>query len=661
MVFKKRENLLFIGFVFLFLFVVSSSFASAEYKTVKDAWFEHDEVFVVDGDIYQVFIHPSFVGSDSPGRVIVRINDESVVASLDSCNDDDLYRVCYKNFSFDKKMSVYNNNLVPGIEVKISKDDSIVVEPEADLSVKSSISGNRFINEVNEGVLTLENVGDINIHNAILVVKLPQNVSISDRRGFDQTSFNQLRRSFSLNKEGVVDFDFDFRLLSLGSFKFDYEVILDGDVIESGSFSVGGVVPYSVSVSAPDKSDIREIHTFEVVVENKHSSEDLILSDLLISAPVEFQYLSRQRLSSRGIGLFGASNVVLEPGDKMVYSFRFRPLFAKDYEFNVLAEFDFLGLLKFSESAELGVINEGFSAGLLFSRKQISLGADNNLVLTLENNHESLTFRDIDVVVVSELFNYSDVVPSISAGTTNKLIDQKVSVPQLKENKEYFANATIIFTNEGGQRETIELSDSFVVLGNDSIVAITQKVSSKSAQAGDELIVEVSLRNLVDNHLGGVLVEDSFSQNVEFITGKQSVESTFSAKESKGVYIYKIKIPERPYSDELIITTAVVIPNLNYELSASTEVSITGDIYEDSAPPIVDDVLDEDEDGSSVVSDNLNESEDVESGSDNESGSEADDLADGVLADEDDEVRENFLRRMISGVERFFSRLFGGK
>jgi hypothetical protein len=641
MAFKNKNMLLLFGLSFLFLLLIPQ--ASSEYIKVKDDWFRHQETFTVGTDVYDLLIT-----SQNIELLRAKKNDISTLVNLGSCMETEGMKFCYKNYSFDKKADIDSKgNLMPGIHVEISRLKDAAT-PSMKIDVSSPSTGNKYVYEDNSFLFELKNSGDLSLFNANLIVWIPDNVSVVSRGDFNQITYNQLSRPFSLQKGNEEDFSFDFKILSVGDKKINYEIkSSENELVKSGSFTVRGTVPYSVSISSPTKSDIREIHTFDVLVKNNHPSKDLLVEDLLIKAPESFQYLSFQRLTSNILGQFSSSSII-PPASERLHSIRFRPLFADNYEFSVTADFNLYGPFSFEDSKKLEVINEGFSAGLLFSRKSISLGADNNLVLTLKNDHSTLDFRNIDVTITSDLFNYTTSIDNIASGNSIKVVDQKINPPQIEENKEYVADAVVVFTNEVGQRETLTLSDSFKVLGNDTLLKINRKVSPTKVKAGDEIIVEVSLNNLVGNSFGSIVVEDSFSQRVDVVTGRQSVSSYIGAGEKKDAYLYKIRIPEKPYSDELIIKTTAAIPSLDYVLESSTKVVIEGEIFEDLAPPIGDeDFFIEPGIDDGVVDDSLEPDS-----SNNEDGESQ------VPNDESSSSDDNFLRRLVNGIENFFTRLF---
>ena len=539
---------------------------------------------------------------------------------------------------------------MPGIHVEISRLKEAAA-PSVKIDVSSQSAGNKFVFEENSFLFELKNSGDLSLFNANLIVWIPDNVSVASRGDFNQVTYNQLRRPFSLQTGNSAEFGFDFKVLSVGDKKIDYEIrSSENELVRSGSFTVRGVVPYSVSVVSPAKSDIREIHNFEVLIKNTHPSEDLLVENLLIKGPVSFQYLTFNRLTSNVVGQFSSSSII-PPGGERLHSIRFRPLFAGNYEFDVKADLNLLGPYSFQDSKKLEVINEGFNAGLLFSRKSISLGADNTLVLTLRNDHSSLNFRNIDVTITSDLFNYSTNVENIAPRNSLRVVDQRINPPQLKENKEYTAEAVVVFTNEAGQRETLTLSDSFRVLGNDTLLRINRKVSPQRVQAGDEIIVEVSLNNLVGNSFSNVVVEDSFSQDVILVTGRKSVSYLIGAGEQKDAYLYKIRIPDKPYSDELIIKTTATIPSLDYVLESSTRVVVEGEIFEDLAPP-------PSQDDGDVIGDSPQEGDSPGDDSPGDVPQEGDSPSPGDTQSGSDSSDENFLRRLVKGIENFFTNLF---
>ena len=637
MMFKKREKTTITILLFLFLLIIPAAIAT-DYARVKDDWYEYQATFTIGTDIYELQLMPTDFN-------ILRFkqNDIAMLIRVNQCRDEGDFRFCYKNFSFDKKDTIGGGQHMPGVHIEILKAKEPVA-PTQKIDVTSTINGNKYLFFEEDASITIKNTGDVSLFNAEIIIDIPQNVTITNRDEFIQVG-GQLKKTFTLQKGNEANFDFKYKILSKGAKRFEYKIIHSGETTRTGSFSATGIEPYQVSITTPQKADIREIKEFTVSIKNTHPTEEITLNQLNIKGPVNIQYLTHSNLQQTSYGRFTVPQRILKPNEDLKFTFRYRPLFAGEYTFNVDGEVELEGTYKFLDEKKLSVISEGFSAGLLLARNQISLGADNTITLTLKNDHRSLTFRDINAKITSSIYNTTKTLDFINPGATVKLIEDKINPPQLAENKEYDFNAQITYTNEGGQTETITLSDKFKVLGNNSLISITQKASTTKAKAGDEIIIEVDIQNLVDNQHAQVEIKDTFSQTVEIITGRQTQTTILGSGERKNAYLYKIRVPQKPYSDELIIKTTAKIQSLDYEETKTIKITIEGEIFEELAPPIEE--FTEGERESETPSLDDEDAEDIATNDD-----------EGETKDETDANDEGFLKRMVLGIERFFTNLF---
>lgn len=632
MVSNKR---LVLGF-FAFFLIISSSLVLADGDVIVEDWFEFDEVFVHGSDIYDLRLY-------SNNFLRVSKNDEgSISLGLEECvYGFDYYEFCFLNKSFSSSKATIDDRGVaqPAVELKIIR----LAEPEGDVpdaSVSFSKTGSSFLFEEHEGVITLNNTGNVFIRDGSLVLEFPSSIEIVDRGDFLPHP-DGLRLPFNLARRDSGEFSFSFKVVETGRDSFDYKVVYDSESIASGDFRFRGVRPYDFSISYVDEFDIGTSQDFIVTIKNNHDVEDLVVDSLQVIGPVQFNYFSSQRLSSSGAGRYSTSGISLPPGAERAFSVRYSAGLAGSFNFDVLTTLKYGYGHNFSHSfqEEVTSISEGVSADFGFSRNTISLGASSDLVLSLKNDHSSLIFRDFEVEVVSPLFNATFERDVLRPNEGVDLFEENIMPPQLEEDVEYFANVSISFSNDAGQSEVIELSDALLVIGEGDLFKVSKDLSSRSVEAEGEVLVEVFLESLVDNRLS-VVVSDSFSQAVDLVTGSTSFDSAISGRFDERIYLYKVRLPELPVSDVLEILTLVEVPSIGHEAEFISSIDVEAEEF--GEPPEEDEFVEAEEEGA----------EEDGGGDDERDPSEYE----AVPLDDDEDV--GFFRRMFRGIERFFANLF---
>ena len=621
MINKKRGTILLI----ISLIILSMSLASAQ-KTIKEDWFEHYETFIIGSDIYEVKLSQDYK------NVLFRQNEYRNLISLGSCRDHESYTFCYQNYSFEKKPNIDDKGqLMPGIHIKITQADAASGHSA---TIKSSETGSKFTNYEQEAKITIKNTATIHLSGAQLEITIPEGINITNRKNFVYLG-NKLTIPVSLSPNEEKEYVFNYEIKTEGNKRVDYDLTKEGVSIRKGSFTVKGLLPYEIKITNPKDMYIRELKTFEILVKNIHMSNDLEIKELILTGPVNFQYVPMQRLTRTGFAVHSATNVVIPARTERVFSVRYRPFFAGSYTFNLVTQLSHNYEYEENFEEKIEVLNDGLATSLQFTRKEISLNSESDLQIILKNEHASLSFRNIEAKIESALYNGTETLSNIAPGSIITLLNQKIIPPQLEEDKTYEVKATITFSNEAGQKETVILTDSLKVIGKGPLLKISHKLTPRSTtKAEEEIIIETTIQNLADNQLRNVEIKDTFSQKVTMIAGQTSKTTNMLGKQNEQAYLYKIKMPERPTRNELIITTTARIPDLDYEVQQTSRLKVDGQIYEDEHEEEEQEILEEEQE---IIEE---EKEKIE------------------REIKDQEKETNFLRRMIRGIERFFSNLF---
>lgn len=620
---KKTNKTLITMMLIISMFLIPA--AQAEIPVIED-WFEYDSTFKIETDVYDLLIvHPNIE------TLRLKKNDFTTIVSLEQCRTNQGYTFCYQEYSFDSnKVNIDSRgNLMPAIKIKITRTEE-AIEEGYKIQINSNIPGNKFINEEQEATITIKNNGK-NLRDAQLRITAPIN-TITSRQEFIQVS-NNLRKDININMNQEQEHKFNYKPKE-GENQFLYELIKDNEVIQSGTLNANGIKPYEITVNTVAQSDIQKILDLNINIKNNHPTQELILNNLTMQGPINFQYTAAQGFTLRGLGRYEIPRTTINPGAQRNYIIRYKPIFAGTYKFQIDANLDLYEKYREEQEKEITIINEGINPEFYLTRKDISLNANTDLILNIRNDHPQLIFRDFEAIIESEIFQGRKTQETINSKQTVNIFNERIEPPQIEENKEYQIKATIRYKNEAGQTETINIYEVLKVTGNGTLLKLQQDANPKTAKIGDEIIIEVYVENLKENMFNEINIKDEHSQTTQTIVGAKQTQTTLLGKQGKQAYLYKIKIPENPTSKELKITTTAQIPSLNYTQTTYNTITIDEDI---------DEITQEEE----TTQEETTPEEEITQGE--------------TTITEGKRYEANFLKRMVQNIEQFFTRLFGKK
>ncbi|MCF7872350.1 hypothetical protein K9L97_04935 [Candidatus Woesearchaeota archaeon] len=569
--------------VFIILLLVLLSFVQAqEYDLLDDSWRSDRETYELEGLVYQVLVN-----SLNNEEIVFKQDSKGVVIYLGRCKYSDIYKFCYDayNFSSDKTVVSHSGEWAPGVKVLVyrEKGHSDTISPEISVEGVSSI-GSLGAYTVNITITNPESSGWIN--NGKFLFEVPNGINVTSFSNFIMVG-NTLTKTLNMNPGSSLFFDVSFDVLEYGSHVFDYVInYSSGSKTGSYSLSVEDPLDFSMSLS-PDRIGLEGYSIVEVVLENNNPVSEMIVEDLRVEVSERATYSMIKNFEYGDASTFLGSVAVIEPGKKESFKFRIDPFLLADIIVNASVNVSVEGH-SFSDSISKTLLSEVRPLEFYFysTNSDVEPGDEIYLTLQVKNVDDAVNFNNVSFVVDGVLFSASGNLGNLShLSSKNAFSRSFVKVPYFNESFVDSLNATVFYETVFGETFFVSKSLDLNVKSGEQRFEISKSSNKNVVKRGEELILTVKVKNLLDKSFDKVRVFESLPQGVEVVGGVSSADLYLRQNQEAQAYLFKVLVLDD--APEIINFRSTVELDDGYFSISDLEVEV-----EDSQIPVVEDVED---------------------------------------------------------------------
>jgi len=598
-------------------------------------WHVYNDIFTVNKVAYEIVAKPG-----NTDVILFKTEGFSAILGHEGCVDNNEYRYCYENYSFDYEkeatLTDVSGILMPGIQVSIDKDS----EDTSSVSVGQTYPSSILIGKEGTFVVKLNNKGDLDINSLRYELEVPEGLEITELGDFTQVG-NKIYFITKLKMDVDKEFEFEFKSTEVGNqvFERNYEYD-DGKSVKKNSASHKVIVKSPIEFSAklsPSTTDILEYVTLTATVKNNDETVPVEIERLLIKGPSTVGYTPLDNLAQARANEFSGTDDTVDADSENTFELRISPKRTGKENFTgFLTAVSGGKTYEENFSVSLTVKAEGIDAEFYTNKKEVLSGGETTLIYALGNKHDELDFKDLEVKITSDFFSDSFAVESVPARTDKDTIyNTKINVPHIQTDEKYDMIAVTTFKTESGQEKSFENKITFSVTGSGEILKLSQKITKPGIlNPGDEITVKVDIENLKDDSFQSVRLFEEFSRGGKVTFGDSFITLALTPQEKQQAYLYKLKLPDKYFHDTFNVTSTVSISDIGYTNSKTSSLKV-------NATP---------------------EEEMVEGGQVDSKKDKKDSGLSGAeiyaKTNEDDE-EPNFMVKMIRAIENFFSGLFG--
>ena len=571
------ESLLKRGFIIfsvLVLFILSSSFIEA--KKLHGDYHFSGEPFEVDDSVYMVTHFNLF-----DETVILDVNENSYVITNGDCKVTPTMRYCIdeiyrdvENSDEDDPIKFEEGVVYAGIYVRIETRG-----PDISISREFSTTSPE-LNEVITVTVTVENDGDEGTDSFIFMDSLPQGVIITSSSSGTERTSRRVMYDSNIPLDGEKTFTYSFKITdyieitSEPTAHYVYEGATTNVSVSSKKIEVSK--PYKLTVTlAPKTIEATDQSALSVKVENTVSDE-IDIKELRITIP---SYISVQtkpgELDKKNEKYYWSGSI--ESDEYKLLNFVLRPVKSGKYEIPAYIHVVDSESKEFTENKTVTLTSEieDLKPILSVRDKSVSEGGSFRVAFSIENANEKVGFRNIQASVKSILFSDMDAqLDELLPGQIETLIvNDDLAAPFLDDTTKYDIEASGTYGTNTNENFEFSKKETLTVTPVSEAITIIQSVSSKEITAGENVTVDVKIKNNNEEAIQ-VDVEDSFSEGASLIGGKRSDRVYFDSTGTEQAYVYILRVPIGFAKEELEITTKASILNKNYEDTEAITVAV---------------------------------------------------------------------------------------
>ncbi len=568
---KKRGLILIL--VMLFALFYSIIFAAQLSSAVDsfDGWKYNYETFLVGDDIFSIVAYNDFQ------QIKLKVNGEKTfLIDLGDCVVDSLDEYCFTEIDWEKKTIDQFDHLTPALKLKFR-------ELAAKITIKRTILPTEMEKD-ESGVVTvvIENTGQKDAKSLIYKDELPDNVQVVSASGGALFIGNTVSWSFGALSPGKKkEFSYKVRPVKYKTrdntavVSYTYEGVNQNATSSKLSFKVKSPFETKASLSN-SKPPIRQPIDYKYTITNKEIDKD-ISTYTTITLPPEAEVLTFSTGLKRLAQNVFVLDTTLTPGYVRDVTIKIRGDYTGEYK--ITAESRIFAKNKYIydyEETKYTIKTDRITPSIYLNVQDIRSGEPFEPTLVLKNDDDTKTYKNINVHFYSEYFDENLKVDNLVPGKEYifskkyyaSLTDEKVSIPII-------ANGT--FQTLEGETFDFYTKKSLAVGPINSSLSISQTTNAKNIEKGQEFTFEVFVKNLKDDPLINVQVDDYYPEELELVQGKPTILlPTIKRDENAKAYSYKLRIPYDFPDNQIKIVTAAstIIQGQLYEYSAEKTIAV---------------------------------------------------------------------------------------
>ncbi len=576
---KKRV----FSFVLLFLFIFSLNVVNAATTTkIHDGWHLSGDSFEIDDTIYTVTGWISETPDIAYNYTDIKINIENKTLPFIekySCYTETIYKYCFDNLSWYEHGSRINpvtNKWEPAIKV-------IVYELKPNIVITREISKAKLNNEETAKItITLKNTGEKDASDLIYREELPLNIfkfkssSEGTLKGkFIEVSFGELKKdktkSFYYNIEAK-----DYGKAKLkGNITYNYEGIKKE--LASKVQNIEVISPYGLEIKvSPAKTNIDKLIKYSFELENKDPDEDLEFT-LEVFLPDYFNVKSKttsiEYLSAKH--LYYSSKI--KSGQKTTLEINGQIPYTGDYIIESFVDMHiFDEVINKEVNKTIIITTNDITPKIDLYKKTLKSDDNMNLYFSLSNKDTANTYYDIEYDIYSDFFSEEYSLDYMLPGKEQK--DYIViTAPNVSEETVYTIKLEGNYRTKNNEDKTFYTEKKITVKPLNKSFLIKQEISKTTLPAGETIIVQVTVENLLDTNLNNIEIRDDFDPSVVLVQGSYENTLNLGKKEKQKAYLYKIKVPEN-FTKRVFNITSILDYETSgkvYVLTKNTEIKVT--------------------------------------------------------------------------------------
>jgi hypothetical protein len=562
-----NKILFFISLILLTSIMSSAVFASV---SLHDGWHEYADVFTIDKKVIDIRL------SEDGQLLRVKVDNLSGILGYGKCGPFDVYSICYVNKSMDVEQVTISNTgkTMPGVRLTIRKDNEILTDVSATPSISKT-----YIHEDLRINITIKNSKTQWIEPFKYELIIPPNVTIVNKGEFSSGS-GKLVYFGSLSPTSEKTLFFVVNARSPGAHKFSSNLSLETEgirksVASSFNLDVGNPLVPTIKLT-PENVDLLKESKLDLNIKNIGNLE-LEISNVTISgvSTGDLDYFAGRGLFFYKPGSCAISQrEYLKTGANKDYYMVITPQSLGRFNISIVVTGKYGGNnILYTINKTLMSSANGFSPIFDLSKDAVLSESDFEIYYEIVNTNSQNTFSNVNVDIFGDFINEKLYLDKVNAPDDKVLLRKFIVAPKVEMDRAYKITAVTNYVTQTGAQKQVNTTKTLKVTSNGSLISIAQRATPMEVYPGQEVIVEVTVKNLKDE-VFTIGAREIVPVGIEKIGGILLKNFTLRGMGSDSAYIYKIFVPLNTTLTGFNVTAVGYVYSKDFEVSSSLHVKI---------------------------------------------------------------------------------------
>ncbi len=500
----------FIYITLMLLIIIPSAYAVDEKQIYSGTIYSHQtNTANISNEIY------TFSLSSAHDKAIITLPTNSrVIVKNDSCETTENYKICVSNSGFWYHNTTLDDDIYKA-SVKIYSFLTETTEVELTRTIKTT---EFLIGEQTKIDVTLKNTGNVDATNIVYSDPIPTSFAItqiSDCVVYTNSTHRTVKWSGSLKKGMEKRCSYKIKALQNTTFKSQASITYNNGVkiVKSHSETSTIIIPnYQLNmILTLDKNEVKlgQVANLNINLTNINNNNSIAITSFKITIPDELdistppKYLTQdyKELSWEG---------KLTKGETKIFNIKLKSKYIRNYTLKPKASFIINNIRKEVEKS-ISLNSYGDTLLMLLRvSEEIPSSEKLNIPVTIKNPSSTHSFKDIELIIESELPDFIEItrkIDNLKPLELKEIKDIYFTAPDVVGKKNYSVNLKIIYKSEYNQILEAKEEKIVTVIGGEGTVSpiINETGITKEEVDNHPAKLNINFKKLVESG------KDSFS------------------------------------------------------------------------------------------------------------------------------------------------------
>ena len=494
----------FIYTTLMLLIIIPSAYAVDEKQIYSGTIYSHQtNTANISNEIY------TFSLSSAHDKAIITLPPNSrVIVKNDSCETTENYKICVSNSGF-----WYHNTTLDDDIYKASVKIYSFLAETAEVELTRTVANTNFlIGEQTKISVVIKNTGNVDATNIVYSDPIPTSFAItqiSDCVVYTNSTHRIVKWEGSLKKGMEKRCSYKIKALQNTTFKSQAYITYNNGVkiVKSHSDTSTIIIPnYQLNMLLTlDKNKVKlgQVTNLNINLTNINNNNSITITSFKITIPDELDISTPPKYLTQDYKELSWDGNLIK-GETKVFNVKLKSKYIGNYTLKPKASFIIKNIRKDVEKS-ISINSYGDTLLMLLRvSKEIPSSEKLNIPVTIKNPSSTHSFKDIELIIESELSDFIKItrkIDNLKPLELKEIKDIYFTTPNIVGKKNYSVNLKIIYKSECNQILETNQEKIVTVIGEEGTVSpiINETSITKEDVGNHPAKLNINLKKLVES------------------------------------------------------------------------------------------------------------------------------------------------------------------